>query len=77
MKPKISKHLKGQLGPPVNHEKKVCHISAYSRPVLLPLVSWDPRETPKVITPSRGPVDFHPTIFEKSKKITFRSLRTS
>ena len=32
-------------------------------------VSWDPRETPKVITSSRGPVDFQPTIFEKSKKI--------
>ena len=69
MKPKISKHLKGQLGPPVNHKKS---LSAYSRPVFLPLVSWEPRETPKVITFSRGPVDFQPTIFEKSKKSDFQ-----
>ena len=27
-----SKHLKGQLGPPVNDEKSVCHVFVYSCP---------------------------------------------
>ena len=64
----LSKHLKGQLGPPVNHKKS---LSAYSRPVFLPLVSWEPRETPKVITFSRGPVGFQPTIFWEVQKKWF------
>ena len=44
-KSKQSKHLKVQLGPTVNYEKKVyvCHVFAYSCPAPSPWsVGWDP-----------------------------------
>ena len=53
----------------MNHEKKVCHISAYSRPVLLPLVSWDPVRHQKSSLPQEGQLIFIPPFLRSPKKL--------